>query len=389
MQGPKDRPADSPRPKMLSLEAGRGAAALFVLLFHLEVTGRINFGHYPVGNAFIWGNAGVAYFFVLSGFLMVLVHQHDLGRPGMATYFLLRRAIRILPMLWSVLIGLAVLHLLVPAALHTPLSPSGFTADVLLLPYPGPLALNPIWTLKKELLFYLFFAVTIYRPRTGWPLIVTWQLMSFLNIVLPFSKSFYGLFFFDAYNLGFGAGICAALAYLQLPHRVRTSQSFVALGLGGFVGIGLMLWLHGRFLPVGTVRPLGVELEPALEVLAAAGLLYGLLGLERAGRLSVPAWAAVAGSVSYTLYLVHEPIIAAWVKVFGSVGARLGSADLFYLVTACVVVLFAVAIHYWYERPLQRYLDGWLQPYISRQRRIAWARSPAGEPRQTGSGTRR
>ncbi len=368
------------RPKMLSLEMGRGIAAVSVMLFHLEDCSYTTLGAYPFNNVFVWGHGGVAYFFVLSGLLMTLVHNRDLGRPGMAQRFLLRRGLRILPMLWTVVFGLAALHLAFPSMSRTTVSPSGLLADMMLFPYPGQLTLNPIWTLKREALFYALFAIVIYRPKVGLPMLGVWQGLSLLNIILPFTTSFYGLYFFDAYNLGFGVGIVAALVYLRLPHHVRLSNACVIAGGGGLVVISAWEWFIGHTLAPDAINPFGVELEPALQVIAAAMLIYGLLDLERAGLLCVPRWAAFAGSVSYVLYLIHEPLITMSTKLVATIYDGV-SGEAFYVFTVIGVVLISVAVHRWFERPLQASMS-WL--LLARSRAVAaqspFEESPVGDP---------
>ncbi len=284
---------------------------------------------------------------------MPLVHQRDFGVPGKSTRFLLRRAVRILPMLWTVLCGLALAHVMLPTILRTTFSPRGFVADVLLLPYPGDRLLNAIWTLKKEALFYAVFALAIFRPRWGIPTLMVWQLCSLLNAVFLLVPGFYGLFFFDAYNIGFGTGMLAALAYQHLPHNAWISRVCAVFGAAAFIGVAAWEWTLGHMLPPTAENPIGVELEPALQVVAAATMLYGLLDLERAGHLRLPKWATVAGALSYALYLLHEPLISLAAKV----AERLHlSVEAFYVGTSLFVVSAVAVIHYGYERPLQKFL---------------------------------
>jgi peptidoglycan/LPS O-acetylase OafA/YrhL len=65
------------------LQIGRGFAALFVVLFHLNnsVWGIGKYFRDPFSQALGFGNAGVQFFFVLSGFIIYLVHADDIGVP--------------------------------------------------------------------------------------------------------------------------------------------------------------------------------------------------------------------------------------------------------------------------------------------------------------------
>ncbi|MEP7101383.1 MAG: acyltransferase family protein, partial [Burkholderiales bacterium] len=66
-----------------SLQVCRAIAALLVVLFHLGGTFAQDkyFGFKAIDSVFAWGDAGVDFFFVLSGFLIATVHYKDFGRP--------------------------------------------------------------------------------------------------------------------------------------------------------------------------------------------------------------------------------------------------------------------------------------------------------------------
>ena len=88
--------------KLGSLEVGRFIAASLVVISHVAPTVN-NYAaraderilpHFDVGPL------GVAYFFVLSGFVMASNHAKDFGRLAAVPKFLWRRACRIFPMFW-------------------------------------------------------------------------------------------------------------------------------------------------------------------------------------------------------------------------------------------------------------------------------------------------
>jgi peptidoglycan/LPS O-acetylase OafA/YrhL len=79
-----------------TLQAGRAVACLAVLLLHTDVTLTLPkyLGHdiFPIFNA---GGAGVQFFFVLSGFVILLVHQKDIDNPSKVAEFLWKRFRRV------------------------------------------------------------------------------------------------------------------------------------------------------------------------------------------------------------------------------------------------------------------------------------------------------
>jgi len=92
--------------KLVNVEAGRGFAAVLVVLFHVT---KYYFAtpKYWAGSAlnglFLFGHAGVEFFFVLSGFIMVWVHRQDVGKPSRVGAFAWKRFQRIYPFFWLIL----------------------------------------------------------------------------------------------------------------------------------------------------------------------------------------------------------------------------------------------------------------------------------------------
>lgn len=68
--------------RLSSIESARGIAAFMVVLFH--TTGIMNLPKYfsvmPLGGVFGFGHAGVDFFFVLSGFIILFIHYDDIGK---------------------------------------------------------------------------------------------------------------------------------------------------------------------------------------------------------------------------------------------------------------------------------------------------------------------
>ena len=94
-----------------TLQVGRAAAAIAVVFFHAHVF-FIPERLYPgetISRVFNIGYSGVEFFFVLSGFIMILVHRADIGVPARARRFLRKRLVRIVPFYWVVTLALALL----------------------------------------------------------------------------------------------------------------------------------------------------------------------------------------------------------------------------------------------------------------------------------------
>src|SRR5580693_2362423 len=90
------------RSRMGRIQILRAVAAVSVICFHETVRAVQLLNHTLLANAFAFGVAGVALFFVISGFIIFTVHRNDIGRPEMLRPYLIKRFIRIYPIYWIV-----------------------------------------------------------------------------------------------------------------------------------------------------------------------------------------------------------------------------------------------------------------------------------------------
>jgi exopolysaccharide production protein ExoZ len=196
-----------------TLQAGRGFAALAVLLYHADGTLLLpkHLGKH-IAPVFKAGDSGVAFFFVLSGFVILLAHEKDLGRPDLVFSFLWKRFRRLYPPLWIALLLLLPFYFLFPA-FGGGQGVQRITTVIwafLVSPVKTEYLIGPEWTLRHEVIFYLFFAALIWKPKVGAALISAWLLVS----LCPTPKfTFPWSFLFTHYNLLFAFGMLASVAY--------------------------------------------------------------------------------------------------------------------------------------------------------------------------------
>src|ERR1035437_4379625 len=83
------------------IQGCRAAAALFVVVYHLGLTlaREKYFGRdaFFLEKLFSFGTCGVAFFFVLSGFIITFIHQKDFGVPSRIFTYARKRVVRIYP----------------------------------------------------------------------------------------------------------------------------------------------------------------------------------------------------------------------------------------------------------------------------------------------------
>ncbi len=338
---------EQPRPhgsKLTSIQACRGIAALLVVLYHTNMvfSEPRYWNSKPFGTVFDFGYAGVEFFFVLSGFIILHVHWSDLSRPRRVSRYLWKRFRRIYPIYWVVLFAIVPVFLLVHWGYEFQRNPMVILSSAMLVPLRNQDTCLPVaWTLYHEVLFYVVFAVSILNVRVGSLLLCVWLAGSILYPDL-FVTSPYHLFF------GMGAGCALILRY----QKIRLRALVAALGICLFAGAG---WLD---LHTGDSFLLREKL--LIEFLYGAGsslAILGLVELERSAALKAGGLMLLLGDASYAIYLIHDPVLAMLGKIFAAAGLLQLPAQLSFIVFVGCATAAGVALHLWIERPLLRYLE--------------------------------
>jgi len=284
---------DPRKPTILSLQAGRGLAALAVVLMHSAMAGR-DFGGSPFFGYTIlqFGWTGVDFFFVLSGFI---IYHSTAGRGRTLGDYAGARFRRIYLPYWPIGIGMALLYLALPGVSGSTRAWS-WLPTLTLLPVDADTALSVAWTLKHEVLFYLLFGLFYFSGLlplglAGWALCI-----AIGGDHLPFL----------AVNLEFFFGIGAAVLY-------RSGRAHPALALAAPLFLGAWIWGGAD------------ESHRVLIGAAFACLIAPLAEWEKRG-LSVPAPLVLLGAASYSLYLIHLPIVSGVARILHNGWAILGCA---------------------------------------------------------------
>jgi peptidoglycan/LPS O-acetylase OafA/YrhL len=350
--------------RLVSLEVGRFIAALMVAMFHFEGFCQKYFSELGFDNYLRGGHSGVEYFFVLSGFIIYHIHRKDIGHPGRITDFFKKRAIRILPMYWLILLPIGLVFALLPHwGAEKELTVWKFLLDAFLIPRPGDMTLPPAWTLEREMIFYAVFGVLIISRQWGWRLLMVWQVGIVVGAALSlFPEGGLGDIFFGIYNIGFACGMLAAWTCERAAGFGKGAEAITGLGLVIYLGLLIREWQIGHDIP-SDLNPFGQNLGPILYYLGATLLVFGLVSLER--KYTFKDWRAaeIAGGASYMLYLIHEPFSSVVMKILSSGSIRpymTASGAYFILVIGSIAA--AVALHLAIEKPLLRQLRNWLLP---------------------------
>lgn len=303
----------------------RGVAILLVVLYH-GVTAA--FGFVPPGGGNYWlayvyaGNSGVSLFFLLSGilvsrpFFLALRERRamDLKR------YAVQRALRILPPYYlAVLVAVLVTgrYEQMPAAMV-----------FLAWGYDVGVFSNVWWSLATEVQFYLFlplfFLVLGLDRRLAAGILLIWLLL-FIAISLRWVS--FGLLgnIYWALSLGgklpvflLGMGIGWLLAEQRLPTLGTLSGSIALLLLVVMLAVFLQITVEHGVVEFSWRQP-WVVLPEGLLWAAVAWVMLATPGLGGGlpGRLL-----RYLGRISYSLYLIHQPVLVACLSYGNAAGTQ-------------------------------------------------------------------
>ncbi|MGO4714824.1 acyltransferase family protein [Bradyrhizobium sp. 2TAF24] len=295
-----------------ALQIGRGLAAVGVVLFHLNnsLWGVDKYFPHAFSPLLGFGNAGVQFFFVLSGFIIAHIHAADVGMPERVRRFAAKRLVRVYPTYWVVLAALLAALFAAPALGTVGERDLGhIVASVLLLPVQREPVLSVAWTLQHEVLFYLVFAVCILNARIGVTLFIGWQLACLVHTLAGGGDSALRVVL-SANNLLFMFGIAAA--YLHRTWRCPAPGLVAVAGALVFLGTGAHQVLAAQPWPADAAI-LAFGLSSAIAILGACSF-------ERAHGLRAPRVLDAIGDASYSIYLVHLPLLSVYAKALFATG---------------------------------------------------------------------
>ena len=326
--------------RLPALDGLRGLAAYIVVVSH--VTNATTLGSGLLG--FGAGQIGVMLFFVLSGFLMGSLY---LSRPfnwKNVWHFAVRRFARVIPLYYAVLTAAVVLaglsHWLDRDITIYPIQPQD-----LMFHYGLLSGESVFWTIPVEVHFYMAFLVIWWlygKSRLLFLLfvvtVILWYFTRCANTPwMPLFLDYIGYF------LG---GVAISLTISKLKAGQRWDIVFIgaaALSLLLFPTIYADIFGQARWADFGRMwhDPLCLV---AVSALLATSLLAPVAKLVLANRFMV-----YSGRISYSVYLVHVPVIV-WLTRFTSTS----QFPIFFLLLALVLTIAIASVSYrWLECPMR------------------------------------
>ena len=301
--------------RLVGLDGIRGLAALFVVLHHCWLQ---SFPGFPRDTGPFWlgwllyGHLAVVVFIVLSGFSLAVAPARRDWQLGGIGRFLRRRAWRILPPYWAALVFSVLISALVVTDQPSP--PTGKSVAVfgLLLQdaVPAPSPNSAFWSIAVEAQLYLVFPLLLVLRRR-WGALPLVALVATVVAGIQLLSGHVGVFasllhltpeFAVLFTLG---AVTAGVLRPDPPGWLRRVPWPLLAGAGAVlavVGIGLAgsVWTVDHYFWVDQL--VGVPVACLLAAVASGrpGWLVRALDSRPLAGL---------GAFSYSLYLVHVPIV--------------------------------------------------------------------------------
>lgn len=328
--------------RLRSLDGLRGIAAIYVVFFHvLFLPPKISLPYADLSDVIRFGHTGVFLFFVISGFsLSMTMPRHDKFVIPWASYAI-SRIFRIVPCFLAMIVVSILLvrtdEVFTAARILTNLT---FTFNLV----PGHqqgIALAS-WTIGVEMLFYVVF-IPLYRMRLWWQVLTAAATLCVFFAIQGCMSPDYAQWTVLGYFPLFVVGMIAFEVYDKLQSSDRSASIGLALIGAGLLTLGAcIVATHGQH---------------SISPRTAVGIGYALLLVGCALRRPAVLDAAPLlffGTISYSLYLVHAPVIVICRKLFVRIVQEFPPMPAYALcasITFAFATTLSYALYFFVEKP--------------------------------------
>ena len=328
-----------------NLQILRGIAAMGVVFYHTD---------FRLPGDMHTDFAGVATFFVISGFIMCYISRSD---PEL---FFLKRILRIVPLYW--LCTATPLALSYQLVIRPWTWPDGFVVyivkSLLFLPSDRYPFLGVGWTLNYEMYFYLLFAVALWIHRGAAPLIAAALVTGVLALSAAGCDQFLCGYYSNAYLKFFVFGIALFYFWSIVAPRLPAITTAV-------IGTLIIAFVYATHLDRPAFEPLlstlpfsmAATVSNAMPVaVVAAALAMSATGTDIKWRPLL-----LIGDASYAIYLTHTIAMTYLPSLLpASMGSPATStAAMIAVVAACAAI--GIVVHLTIEKPIGRRLRRFAQ----------------------------
>jgi peptidoglycan/LPS O-acetylase OafA/YrhL len=330
--------AENKAGRLSMVQVSRGIAILFVLIGHVNILyySKFQYDWFYLGR---WERTGgVDFFFIVTGFMIYYLYHRHIGVQSKAREFLLKRLIRIYPLLWIFTIVTIIIFSLFPVL------GKGYTAEeiiksLILFPMKEPI-ISSAWSLSHVMFFYFLFTCLMFSPKIFKPILIGWVSATVLfELLFPDIATF--IFSFSTLEIVAGS----LVAYLMLNYKLGYSTQMIFIGFAGY----LFVWLNN-------VYDFAALHSPLLYCLFSMLIMLGISIKDRKVR-DIPKSLSLMGDASYSIYITHGPFLQLYIFIFQKfqlIGA------LGYFLSMCLVIFCTVlsgcAVYKLIEKPMSKKL---------------------------------
>jgi len=332
--------------KIYNIQALRGIAVLFVVLYHIiAIETKYNPSYIVMFDFFKIGNIGVDIFFIISGFIMVTVTKNYFKDRNKFYKFMYLRFTRIYPLYWFYTILLLPILFVKPEWINS--SQDGnvnILSSILLFPTETLPLIMVGWSLIHEIYFYIIFGLfllLIDRSKLIKYVFIWLLIIIISNIFSDYSSPLIKLII-NPLTVEFMAGVLLGIYYLNNSHNIRFSKVLLFIS---FLSLLFISYLHESIEIQGWNRIIIFGMPSFLIILFS-------IEVEKQGFI-FNKYLILIGDASYSIYLSHLLTLNVVAKVFNIFLYENYIFELFMIIAMITIALAWGLISYKYiETPI-------------------------------------
>ena len=335
-----------------SLQLIRILAAFIVMLFHINAIFEAKYGMTMLQDIVHFGKSGVHIFFVLSGYVMYMVHKSDIGKGlNKAKLFANKRFTRIYPTYW-ILTSFVLLSMYLTSG---EVKAYKYSFTYIFQSYSlvefGMMDGNPLipaaWTLFHEIKFYAFFCLLILIKNSTIRNIAIYSVAALTLFATFFNVSELGVFnfYFSSWNILFALGVLSG--WITDHYSLKLGKKkFVVIAIIAFIIVSIIcnhyLWLTEprSIVAFGIVSFLVVTALSCYETVVPQNTLF---------KPSTRPAIMLLANITYCLYLIHYPVYTIVVIIAQKISLSYGLVIVIMIISSFVASIIYYKI---IEEPL-------------------------------------
>ncbi|MCO6146585.1 acyltransferase [Flavobacterium sp. NRK1] len=335
----------------------RFIAAIAIVVFHFG-SGAYPFNNEKIGFIIHQANVGVSYFYILSGFIMVVAYS-SLEKINTLS-FLRNRFARIYPLLF-----LSVVILFLQTYFFDPNFSFGIIKDAIInlsllqawIPSKALIFNGPAWSLSVEVFFYLIFPFLFNKfffRRKLWVVtivVIVFWIISQMTLYYLSNSSF---------NKGYPSPSHAFIFFFPVMHL----SAFLMGNLGGVFFIKKLAGKSGRY-DIAVVlsiiffilflkhHPFGLNYHNGLlAVIFVPFIIFMCINRGIVTRVLNTRFFIVLGEISFGIYILQLPVFRLTTSIVRQLNITHDPQNLFYISFAVLIILSTLS-YYYFETPVR------------------------------------